>query len=146
MRAREEAEAAAASRARSLGPDRQAQRRRSRAPGPRRTRCAGSRELEERIESAESELRAIEDELADPSAWSSPERSRRSTRRHEAAKAAVAGLYEELEAAEAALEPRARLSRGPAGHLAGMRRSMKLSASSAAENGISAWPTPGYSV
>ena len=41
---------------------------------------------------------------------------------------------------------RARLSRRtPAGHLAGSRRSMKLSASSAAENGISAWLTPGYS-
>ncbi len=62
-------------------------------------------ELEARIERAEAELRAIEDELADPAAWSSPGRSRRAGERHEEAKRTVAALYEELEAAEAALDP-----------------------------------------
>jgi ATP-binding cassette subfamily F protein 3 len=49
--------------------------------------------LERDIEAAESALRAVEDQLADPSAWSTPEASARSTERHDQAKRAVEELY-----------------------------------------------------
>jgi ATP-binding cassette, subfamily F, member 3 len=60
--------------------------------------------LEQRIERAEAELREIEDELADPAAWSSPGRVERATKRHAEAKAAVEALYAEWEEAQAAAE------------------------------------------
>ena len=53
--------------------------------------------LEQQIEAAEAALRAVEDELADPAAWSSPGASARSTQRHEEAKRAVAELYDRWE-------------------------------------------------
>jgi ATP-binding cassette subfamily F protein 3 len=56
--------------------------------------------LEQRIEQAEAGLRELEDELADPTAWSSPTRVERATKRHEEAKAAVKELYKEWEAAQ----------------------------------------------
>jgi ATP-binding cassette subfamily F protein 3 len=55
--------------------------------------------LEREIEAAEAELRALEDELADPGAWGTPEASARSTARHEQAKRAVEDLYERWELA-----------------------------------------------
>jgi ATP-binding cassette subfamily F protein 3 len=55
--------------------------------------------LEQRIERAEADLRAVEEELADPAAWSSPSRTERATARHEAAKAAVDELMAEWETA-----------------------------------------------
>jgi ATP-binding cassette subfamily F protein 3 len=58
--------------------------------------------LEQRIERAEAELREIEDELADPAAWSSPGRAERAGERHTKAKAALQRLYEEWEAAQEA--------------------------------------------
>jgi ATP-binding cassette, subfamily F, member 3 len=60
--------------------------------------------LEQRIEQAEAELQALEDELADPAAWSSPGRVERATKRHEEAKTAVEELYAEWEAAQAEAE------------------------------------------
>jgi ATP-binding cassette subfamily F protein 3 len=60
--------------------------------------------LEQRIEKAEAELQALEDELADPAAWSSPGRVERATKRHAEAKAAVEELYAEWESAQAAAE------------------------------------------
>jgi ATP-binding cassette, subfamily F, member 3 len=60
--------------------------------------------LEQRIERAEAKLRELEDELADPTAWSSPGRIERATKRHEEAKAEVEGLYGEWEAAQAEAE------------------------------------------
>jgi ATP-binding cassette subfamily F protein 3 len=60
--------------------------------------------LEQRIEKAEAELQKLEDELADPAAWSSPGRVERATKRHAEAKAAVEELYSEWEAAQAAAE------------------------------------------
>src|SRR6185312_3856345 len=54
-------------------------------------------ELEREIEAAEAALAAIEDELADPGAWSTPDQSARSTKRHEAAKRAVDELYSRWE-------------------------------------------------
>jgi ATP-binding cassette subfamily F protein 3 len=47
------------------------------------------RELEREIEQAEQALAALEAELADPQAWSTPERTAASTERHAAAKRAV---------------------------------------------------------
>ena len=52
--------------------------------------------LEKEIERAEAALKALEEELADPAAWSSPERSAKSTRRHERAKAELKDLYAQL--------------------------------------------------
>ena len=51
-----------------------------------------------------AKLRELEDELADPAAWSSPGRVERGTKRHEEAKAAIEELYAEWEAAQAEAE------------------------------------------
>ena len=66
--------------------------------GGRNGNGASSRKLEQQIESAEAQLATVEDELADPSAWATPEASARSTERHEQAKQRVAELYERYEA------------------------------------------------
>jgi ATP-binding cassette subfamily F protein 3 len=60
--------------------------------------------LEQRIERAEAKLHELEDELADPSAWSSPGRIERATKRHAEAKAAIEELYAEWEQAQAVAE------------------------------------------
>jgi hypothetical protein len=57
--------------------------------------------LEREIETAEQSLRALQDELADPSSWASPTSTARSTKRHEDAKRKVEQLYEQLGALEA---------------------------------------------
>jgi ATP-binding cassette subfamily F protein 3 len=49
--------------------------------------------LEREVEAAEAALQAVEDELADPAAWATPEKSADSTARHAAAKRAVEELY-----------------------------------------------------
>jgi len=59
--------------------------------------------LEREIERAEEALREIEDELADPAAWSSPGRAERASTRHAEAKQAIADLYEEWEEAAQAI-------------------------------------------
>jgi ATP-binding cassette, subfamily F, member 3 len=76
-------------------------------PKPAAKRAAGAGgnskqelELEAEIEAAEAALRAVEDELADPSAWSDPARSAESSARHEAARRAVEALYEKYAALE----------------------------------------------
>ncbi len=58
----------------------------------------GAAGLEAQIEAAEAALRTIEDELADPAAWATPEATARSSARHEEAKLKVAELYERWEA------------------------------------------------
>ena len=60
--------------------------------------------LAEQIERAEADLRELEEELADPDAWSSPGRAERAEARHTAAKQAVADLIQQWEAAEAEVE------------------------------------------
>jgi hypothetical protein len=57
--------------------------------------------VESRIQAAEAALAGLEDELADPAAWSTPERSADSAKRHEQAKKAIEQLYEELGTLEA---------------------------------------------
>jgi ATP-binding cassette subfamily F protein 3 len=54
--------------------------------------------LEAEIEVAEAALRTVEDALADPVAWATPEATARSSARHEEAKLRVAELYERWEA------------------------------------------------
>ena len=54
--------------------------------------------LEARIAEAEAALRAVEEELADPSAWNDPRTAAKSTKRHAEAKKAVEDLYAEYEA------------------------------------------------
>jgi ATP-binding cassette subfamily F protein 3 len=49
--------------------------------------------LEREIEAAEASLRALEEELSDPTAWSTPQRTAAATARHEEAKRAVDELY-----------------------------------------------------
>jgi ATP-binding cassette subfamily F protein 3 len=69
--------------------------------GPSKNQQRRIGEIERAIEAAESALAQLEDELADPTAWSSPSRTERNTRRHAEARAAVERLYEELETAGA---------------------------------------------
>ena len=52
--------------------------------------------LEREIAAAEEALQKVEDELANPSAWSSPTSSARSAERHTEAKRHVEALYERL--------------------------------------------------
>jgi ATP-binding cassette, subfamily F, member 3 len=78
-------------------------RRASQQPKPavskdRKRRIAS---VETDIQSAEKALASLEDELADPAAWSTPEKSAASAKRHEQAKKAVEALYEELASLEA---------------------------------------------
>jgi ATP-binding cassette subfamily F protein 3 len=72
-----------------------------RAKPPRATsKPANPREqerLEREIEAAEASLRALEEELADPAAWSTPQRTARATVRHEEARRAVDELYQRWE-------------------------------------------------
>ena len=67
-------------------------------PDPPRKRAPDTTKLEAEIEAAEATLAALEDELADPSSWATPEKSADSTARHEAAKRAIEELYARYEA------------------------------------------------
>ncbi len=71
------------------------------AKPPRKPRAAkppaSQDKLEQQIEAAEAALRAVEEDLADPAAWSGAEASARSAARHEDARLAVEKLYERLD-------------------------------------------------
>jgi ATP-binding cassette subfamily F protein 3 len=67
------------------------------APAKPARRSGDDQRLENEIEAAEAALRALEDELSAPAAWSTPKETARSTARHEAAKRTVEELYERLE-------------------------------------------------
>ena len=66
--------------------------------GPSKDVRRRAEKLEAAIERAEAELAALEEELADPSAWNDPRTTAKSTKRHAAAKRRVDELYAELEA------------------------------------------------
>ncbi|MBV9473748.1 MAG: ABC-F family ATP-binding cassette domain-containing protein [Solirubrobacterales bacterium] len=72
------------------------------SPRPKRSppapKSAGTGELEREIEAAEAALKAIEDELADPAAWSTPQAAARSSARHEQATRDVEAAYERWQA------------------------------------------------
>jgi len=67
------------------------------AAAPKPARPADHSKLEAQIETAEAALAAVEDELAGPDAWSTPERSAASSAKHAEAKAAVEALYARYE-------------------------------------------------
>jgi ATP-binding cassette subfamily F protein 3 len=71
------------------------------AASPSKNRRRDIERLEREIEAAEAALSTLEDELADPSSWSSPSATERNSKRHAAAKAAVEALYAQLETAGA---------------------------------------------
>jgi ATP-binding cassette subfamily F protein 3 len=103
QRERDEREATAEAAARVARPEpASAAGRNAGRAAKRAARKAGR--LAERIERAEADLRALEEELSDPDAWSSPGRAERAEARHAAAKRAVAELYEQWEAAEGEVE------------------------------------------
>ena len=100
-RREEDEEAAAAAAATKKRSSKGGKRRRPAAVAQRAARRASR--LAEQVEAAEIALKAVEEELSDPAAWSTPEQSARATRRHEEAKSRLAELYEEWEEAEAAV-------------------------------------------
>jgi ATP-binding cassette subfamily F protein 3 len=79
-------------------------KRRAGSKKPAQQAARKAARLEGKIERAETELREVEEELADPAAWSSPGRYERATERHRAAKQAVEDLYAEWEQVQAAAE------------------------------------------
>jgi ATP-binding cassette, subfamily F, member 3 len=60
---------------------------------PRPNSAKEQERLEREIEQAEATLKALEQELADPAAWSTPQRTARATARHEEARRTVDELY-----------------------------------------------------
>jgi ATP-binding cassette subfamily F protein 3 len=66
---------------------------RARPPGPSKNAIRRIVDLERDVEAKEAALHKLEDELADPSMWSSPTRTERNTRRHAEAKGAVEAAY-----------------------------------------------------
>jgi len=99
---REEAASSAAAAAKRSG--KAEKRRRPGASAKSAARKAGR--LAEKIEAAEQDLRALEEELSDPAAWSTPGRAEEASERHEAAKRRLAELYEQWEEAERAVSAR----------------------------------------
>ena len=72
-------------------------RRRPARPKSAKPDAREQERLEREIEAAEASLRALEEELSDPAAWSTPQRTATATARHERAKRAVDELYERWE-------------------------------------------------
>jgi ATP-binding cassette subfamily F protein 3 len=101
VRAREQRRAAANGAPAANAPRKPPREKPARPAGPSKNQKKRIGQLEREIEVAESALAALEDELAEPSAWSSPTSAERNSRRHAEAKAAVARLYDELETVEA---------------------------------------------
>jgi len=74
---------------------------RPRSDGPSKNAIRRLGDLERDVERKEAALRELEDELADPTMWSSPTRTERNTKRHAAAKQAVEEAYAAWEKASA---------------------------------------------
>jgi ATP-binding cassette, subfamily F, member 3 len=72
-------------------------RARSARTPPQTTGAKEQQRLEREIEAAEASLKAIEEELSDPAAWSNPQRTARATARHQQAKDAIDELYRQWE-------------------------------------------------
>jgi len=71
--------------------------RSARTPRRSNTDAKEQQRLEQEIEAAEASLKALEEELADPAAWSTPQRTARASARHRRAKDAVDELYRQWE-------------------------------------------------
>ena len=74
---------------------------RARQAGPSKNALRRIVDLEREVEIREAALQKLEDELADPTMWSSPSRTERNTKRHAAAKRAVDEAYAAWEKASA---------------------------------------------
>src|SRR3954471_19892345 len=74
------------------------QREKPKPAGPSKNERRRQADLEREIERAEAELRALEDELADPSSWASPSASARNTPRHDEARRRLDELMQRWEA------------------------------------------------
>jgi ATP-binding cassette subfamily F protein 3 len=96
--AAEAEEAARAERPRAPAPSRR------RPTGPSKNRKAELAQLERQVEEAEAAFKRLEDELADPAHWSSPERSARSSARHERARVELDELIARWEKAAERVE------------------------------------------
>jgi ATP-binding cassette subfamily F protein 3 len=68
------------------------------AKGPSKNRLSDQQRAELAVEEAEAALRAVEQELAEPSAWATRYESAKSQARHTAATRAVEHAYASLEA------------------------------------------------
>jgi ATP-binding cassette subfamily F protein 3 len=66
--------------------------------GPSKNRLSDQQKAERAVEDAESALRSLEDELADPAAWATKYEAAKSEARHTAARRAVDDAYARLEA------------------------------------------------
>ena len=98
VRVRDERRSAASSKARAADNAPAGRRRAGQAARPSVSKNTKQRitVLERAVEEAEAALTGVEDELADPACWTTPERSAESLARHEEAKRRVEQLYEEL--------------------------------------------------
>jgi ATP-binding cassette subfamily F protein 3 len=103
QRERDEREAASTAGKQSAGEG--GRRYSSAKPSQKAERRAGR--LAEQIERAEAKLGKLEEELADPGVWSTPEKAERAERRHAKAKRAVEELFERWEEAEGQAAPAA---------------------------------------
>jgi ATP-binding cassette subfamily F protein 3 len=74
------------------------------AGGPSKNRQADLARLEREVEAAEQAFKRLEDELADPSHWSSPEQSAKASARHEKARTKLDELIARWEAAAEKVE------------------------------------------
>ncbi len=85
-------------------PKRGAKRMPRQASGPSKNRRAQIAKLERQVEQAEQEVRRLEDELADPSHWSNPDRAAAASARHEQARARLSELMGRWEEAAERIE------------------------------------------
>jgi len=98
VRAREERKAREEAAAREARTERPGQGSRKGKPRREPDRAQRTERLEREIETAEAALAAVEDELADPGAWSDQDKADAAARRHADAQRAVENLYAQLEA------------------------------------------------
>ena len=97
VRAREERARDEAAKPQKPGNKEPKPRARSAGTPPQSTNSKEQQRLEREIEAAEASLKALEEELADPAAWSTPQKSASATARHQQAKDAVDDLYRRWE-------------------------------------------------
>jgi ATP-binding cassette subfamily F protein 3 len=96
VRAREERAQTEAAKPDKPAKEQKPRSRSARTP-PQSTSSKEQQRLEREIEAAEASLKALEQELSDPVAWSTPQRTAQATARHDEAKRAVDDLYERWE-------------------------------------------------
>ena len=97
VRAREERDRTATAAKAEKQPKSPKPRARSARTAPASDNAKEQQRLEREIEAAEASLKALEAELSDPAAWSTPKRTAQATARHQKAKDAVDELYRRWE-------------------------------------------------